>query len=110
MLQRRRRTVPMIAACAGLALTGCSTPRTYDVMGRWHPPEPAPAEQAFSNIPYATWTDYEPDYRFYPGDEIEVAVPSAPELTKTLVVQPDGRITLPLIGPVVSYDGWLTPA
>lgn len=104
MLQRRRRTVPMIAACAGLALAGCSTPRTYDVMGRWHPPEPAPAEQAFSNIPYATWTDYEPDYRFYPGDEIEVAVPSAPELTKTLVVQPDGRITLPLVGPVMAAD------
>ncbi|CAN7329403.1 polysaccharide export protein [Phenylobacterium sp. LjRoot164] len=105
MLQRRRRPVPMIAACAGLALAGCATPR--DVMGPWRPPEPAPAApaaQAFSNIPYATWSDYEPDYRFYPGDEIEVAVPSAPELTKTLVVQPDGRITLPLVGPVMAAD------
>lgn len=74
-----------------------------DLMGAWQP-APAPREQAFSNIPYATWTDYEPDYRFYPGDELEVAVPSAPELTKTVIVQPDGRITLPLIGPVMAAD------
>jgi polysaccharide export outer membrane protein len=53
----------------------------------------------FANIPYATWTDDEPQYRLYPGDEIDVTVPSAPELNKTVTVQPDGRITLPLIAP-----------
>lgn len=101
----------MLAACAslvltGLVLAGCAVPTipTYDVMGRWSPAPPQPAGQAFSDIPYASWTDYEPDYRFYPGDEVEVAVPSAPELTKTLVVQPDGRITLPLVGPVMAAD------
>jgi protein involved in polysaccharide export with SLBB domain len=31
----------------------------------------------FSDIGYADWSDQEPDYRFYPGDEIEVTVPSA---------------------------------
>ena len=61
-------------------------------------------EADFVNLPYAQWTEDEPAYRFYPGDEIEVTVPSAPELTKTLTVQPDGRITMPLIPPVMAAD------
>jgi polysaccharide export outer membrane protein len=63
------------------------------------PPAGALAAQRFPNIAYATWTDDEPQYRLYPGDEIDVAVPSAPELNKTVTVQPDGRIMLPLIAP-----------
>lgn len=62
---------------------------------------PAP----FPNIGYADWTDYEPEYRFYPGDTIDVGVTSAPELARTgVIVQPDGRITLPLISPVMAAD------
>jgi len=59
----------------------------------------AAAAQRFANIPYAAWTDDEPQYRLYPGDELDVAVASAPELNKTVVVQPDGRIMLPLLSP-----------
>jgi polysaccharide export outer membrane protein len=33
-----------------------------------------------------------------------VAVPSAPELNKTVTVQPDGRVTLPLIAPQMAAD------
>jgi polysaccharide export outer membrane protein len=58
----------------------------------------------FADIGYADWSDQEPDYRFYPGDEIEVSVPSAVELNKSVVVQPDGRVALPLIGPVMAAD------
>ena len=58
----------------------------------------------FADIGYADWTDQEPDYRFYPGDEVEVSVPSAVELNKSVVVQPDGRVGLPLIGPVMAAD------
>ena len=76
-----------------------------DVMGRWQEPAPRATQgQGFSDIPYASWTDYEPDYRFYPGDELEVSLPSAPELNKTVTVQPDGRISLPLITPVMAAD------
>jgi protein involved in polysaccharide export with SLBB domain len=57
------------------------------------------ARQPFANLPYAAWRDDEPLYRLYPGDEMDVTVPSAPELNKTVTVQPDGRITLPLIEP-----------
>jgi len=62
-------------------------------------PAAAWAAQPFVNIPYATWSEDEPQYRLYPGDEVDVVVPSAPELNKTVTVQPDGRVTLPLIAP-----------
>lgn len=65
---------------------------------------PALGASRFPDIPYAAWTDQEPPYRFYPGDEIEVAVPSAPELTRSLKVGPDGRVSLPLIGAVMAAD------
>lgn len=58
----------------------------------------------FADIGYADWSEQEPDYRFYPGDEIEVTVPSAVELNKSVVVQPDGRVALPLIAPVMAAD------
>lgn len=69
------------------------------------PITPAPRPTAtFSNIGYADWSEEEPDYRFYPGDEIEMTVPSAPELNKTATVQPDGRISVPLVQPVMAAD------
>jgi polysaccharide export outer membrane protein len=62
-------------------------------------PSAASAAQPFVNIPYASWSDDEPSYRLYPGDELDVIVPSAPELNKTVTVQPDGRIMVPLLEP-----------
>src|ERR1019366_3978989 len=49
-------------------------------------PAPRPSVD-FSNIGYATWTNAEPPYRLYPGDEVDLAVASAPELNKTLTVR-----------------------
>ncbi|HVY83601.1 MAG TPA: polysaccharide biosynthesis/export family protein [Caulobacterales bacterium] len=46
------------------------------------------------------YSDTGPAYRFYPGDQIEVTVYSAPELSRTVTVGPDGRISMPLIEPV----------
>lgn len=57
-----------------------------------------PASQAL------TYTDASPAYRFFPGDEIEVIVFSAPELNRTVTVAPDGRVALPLIGAVRAAD------
>ena len=66
---------------------------------------PTAAQEAeFPNIGYATWSDDEPAYRVFPGDELEITVPSAPELSKSVVVRPDGRISLPLIQPVMVAD------
>lgn len=60
---------------------------------------PSPeADSGFTHIGYATWDDSEPAYQLFPGDEIELQIPSAPELNKTLTVGPDGRVSLPLVG------------
>lgn len=58
----------------------------------------------FPAVGFADWTDAEPEYQLFPGDEIEVATPTAPELTRTLRIGPDGRIQLPLIGQLMAAD------
>lgn len=64
----------------------------------------ATGRTAFPEIGFADWTDAEPQYVLYPGDEIEVATPTAPEQTRTLRVGPDGRISLPLAGQLMAAD------
>jgi polysaccharide export outer membrane protein len=54
--------------------------------------------------PPMAYSDTTPAYRFYPGDEIEITVFSAPELSRTVTVGPDGRVALPLIGAVRAAD------
>src|SRR5690242_7862903 len=65
-------------------------------------------QPAFPDIGYSTWSDAEPPYRIYPGDELEITVPSAPELSKTVTVQPDGRVSLQLIDKVMAADRTVT--
>ncbi|MBV9508936.1 MAG: polysaccharide export protein [Caulobacteraceae bacterium] len=86
------------ALCAGLGLAGC--------MSRGFEPLTPAAQPSgrFANIGYATWSENEPPYRLYPGDELDVQTPSAPELNKTVTVQPDGRVTLPLLPPIMVAD------
>ena len=88
---RRSVAAPMALALTA-SLTGCAGGAARR------------GEADFTNIPYASWSDYEPPYRFYPGDELEVTLPSAPELSKTVTVQPDGRVSMPLIPPVMAAD------
>lgn len=75
-----RRTV-LCAAALGVA--GCATSDNSD------------ATQFGSQV---GWTDAEPPYVLMPGDEIDLSLPSATELNRTLVVGPDGRVSLPLAG------------
>lgn len=89
----RHSRLPVLA-CA-LVLAGCASAPT--VAG----PRPTPA---FDSVSYAAWDDSEPEYRLYPGDEVEVIVPSAPELNRNARVAPDGRLTLPLVSPFMAAD------
>jgi protein involved in polysaccharide export with SLBB domain len=75
--------IVVLAVVAALGLTSASA-------------QEAPASLAYS--------DATPAYRFYPGDEIEITVFSAPELSRNVTVGPDGRIALPLIGAVRAAD------
>ncbi len=42
------------------------------------------------------------DYTLHPGDQLEVAVWKEPDLTKTVIVRPDGKFSFPLAGETVA--------
>jgi len=67
----------LVAMAGALVLAGCGTPK--------YPPAPVNA---------AT-----PDYRYVigPGDSINIIVWRNPEISQSVTVRPDGRITTPLI-------------
>jgi polysaccharide export outer membrane protein len=43
-----------------------------------------------------------PDYKLSPGDQLEVSVWKEPDLTKTVVIRPDGKFTVPLAGEIAA--------
>lgn len=91
-----------------IALFGCSSNSVYRGIGKeaknFATPAPIPS-QYFPNKPmFPTWTDGDEEYRFFPGDEIEINVLSANELNKSAIVAPDGRISPNLIGPIMVAD------
>lgn len=43
-----------------------------------------------------------PDYRLVTGDKLRIEIYKEPQLSQSLQVRPDGRITLPLIGDIVA--------
>ena len=51
---------------------------------------------------FQQWIEYEPAYTLYPGDQLDIVVPSAPELSRTLTVGPDGRVAMPMVSPVMA--------
>lgn len=58
-----------------------------------------------TDFPTASWQTQEVTdqrYLLWPGDLIEVTVLTAPELSRTVPVGPDGRIRVPLSGPVLA--------
>jgi protein involved in polysaccharide export with SLBB domain len=54
--------------------------------------------------PAMVYADGTPAYRFFPGDEVEITVFAAPELSRTATIGPDGRLAMPLIGAVRAAD------
>jgi protein involved in polysaccharide export with SLBB domain len=98
MLARRPSRALAFSLLAGaLALNGCAETSHLVPTG----PQPT---MGFVNIGLSTFDAGEPDYRMYPGDVLDVAFPSAPELNREVTVQPDGRVSLPLVGPVMAAD------
>lgn len=41
-----------------------------------------------------------PEFRFSPGDEVDLRIPDAPQFDHTARVRPDGRVAFPIIGTV----------
>jgi polysaccharide export outer membrane protein len=101
----------LLAGCAALALSGCVAQRAISAYAdaRLNPQgpydgRPLDDEALFADIGYAQWNDAEPPYRLYPGDKVSVVVRDAPEYSKEVTVQQDGRITLPAIGQVMAAN------
>lgn len=61
-------------------------------------PAPPPPPSAV----FQQWQNYEPQYTFYPGDQLDIVVTSAPELSRTLTIAPDGRISMPMVKPIMA--------
>lgn len=51
---------------------------------------------------FQQWVNYEPEYTLYPGDQLDIVVSSAPELSRTLTVGPDGRVVMPMSKPIMA--------
>jgi polysaccharide export outer membrane protein len=94
-------TMGALGACAAPAMPEFGLPHVPPPAAFYGGPRPT---GDFAPIPYASWNEDEPGYRLYQGDVIDFAVPSAPELARTVTVQPDGRVTLPLIHQVMVAD------
>lgn len=61
------------------------------------------AVNASPDFPAEAWLDAEIDsaeYLLAPGDTLDIIVYSAPELSRTVQIAPDGNIRMPLTGPV----------
>ena len=59
------------------------------------PPHPGPGM-------FQQWVNYEPEYTLHPGDQLDIVVSSAPELSRTLTVGPDGRVVMPMSKPIMA--------
>lgn len=64
------------------------------------------AYQVPARLPYTgqfqRWMDHEPEYKLYPGDQLDIVVSSAPEMSRTLTIGPDGRVAMPHIKPTMA--------
>ncbi|WP_240007067.1 polysaccharide biosynthesis/export family protein [Pseudaquidulcibacter saccharophilus] len=107
MLKRRSLLLGLLSTSA-FTLSGCMSGNMYKGVAKearhFPTPDPVPTEYFPQTPPFPTWTEVDDSYRFYPGDEIEISVPSAPELTKSVIVAPDGRITPTLLPSIMVAD------
>ncbi|HEX8471259.1 MAG TPA: polysaccharide biosynthesis/export family protein, partial [Brevundimonas sp.] len=99
---RRQILFALGAVSAASALSACGVTSGLPLVDQGPPSGNRIETGNFPEIGFSDWTDQEPEYLFYPGDELEVATPTATELTRTVKVGPVGRIALPLIGQMMA--------
>ncbi len=51
---------------------------------------------------FQQWVDWEPEYTLVAGDQLDIVVSSAPELSRTLTIGPDGRVVMPMSRPIMA--------
>lgn len=80
-----------IATCTALA---------FSLAAYALPADPRPADPRPAETPAAPAVFGETEYRLGPEDQIQFFVWKEPDLSTTVVIRPDGKISLPLIGEV----------
>ncbi len=106
-----------LAATAALAITACSSGsggyERYPTAGRSHGKYASRSADngarttntgATNAGGFSQWQDTDPQYRLLPGDQLDIIVYSAPELSRLLLVAPDGRVQMPLAPPVMAAN------
>jgi len=86
---------------APLLLAGCAGHSRY---AEPNAGPPRTAGEARGAAGFQSWSSAAPAYRLYAGDQVEIRVPSAPELNQTVTVAPDGNVSFPLAGRVPAAD------
>ncbi len=108
-----------LAFCLAAALAAPAAAQSSAPAGDRRPQQDQPAPQtaaatAGSTVPATTGTSGEmtanvdTDYRLGTGDKIRVEVYKEPQLSQSLQIRPDGKITMPFIGDMMASG--LTPA
>jgi len=94
-----RATVPAILASVALAgvLAGCAQPSNLTPQTPVAPALTQAASRPQASAPLATPAM---DFRFSPGEEVDLRVPDAPQFDYTAKVRPDGLVSFPIIGSV----------
>jgi polysaccharide export outer membrane protein len=65
-------------------------------------PQKVPALPTSSGAATSRPADDAADYRMVPGDKLRIEVYKDPQLSQSLQIRPDGKITLPLVGDVAA--------
>jgi len=109
--KRYRRSVAMFAsmvfrACIATAIATCLLPRNevlvaQELHGRAAATSQGPKTEPKANTDNsAASAPTDADYRIGPQDVVQIDVWNEPEITRTIPVRPDGKISLPLLNDV----------
>lgn len=88
---------------AAMAWGQSTTPSTTrPAPGESAPPGPGSVNPSDSQMPQMATSSVAPDYRIGPGDTLQIFVWRNPELTQSVPVRPDGKISTPLVEDMVA--------
>ncbi|HYF00075.1 MAG TPA: polysaccharide biosynthesis/export family protein, partial [Planctomycetota bacterium] len=89
-----------LRSLALLVLAGCSSSPEARIPAGFTPPPPAPAHTAGDALALFEGQAGDEDYRIGEGDVLNLVVWERADLSGEHVVGPDGRITMPFVGPL----------
>jgi polysaccharide export outer membrane protein len=91
-----------------LAAAGASLILTFSAVSAWGQrpapaaPAPVPGPPASPTLPAAPAATVSPNYLIGPGDTLQIFVWRNPELTTSVPVRPDGKISTPLVEDMIA--------